>query len=550
MNFITTAAWLISFTALSIFPASVEQIFEQASAAYYATDYEKAIDLYQQALKIKSLPAIHFNLGMAYKKLNKPEQAINSFAHAIALNPQHVQAHVHLADLYHSKKILEKAIQHYERVVTLDAQSLQAHRALGQIYFEQEKLEQSLTHILAARALNPSDVHLTFEAANTLNIANRLESALALYMELLAKVPNHYSILYNVAYTLKKMGRMDEALEFYAQTLAQKPDYIDGQFGLGLAYLSLGDFERGWQGYEWRLKKTDKSIHRAFSEPMLDVNAVAGKTVFLHAEQGLGDTLQFIRYARQLKNKGARVIAAVQRPLVRLLSLAPYLDRVIALQDPLPAFDMQAPLVSLPYLFKTTIPTIPEKTTYLYADKDLLAQWHETLSKDTNFKVGICWQGNPNYSTQFLRMTVAAKSVPASFFAPIAQVAGVSVYSLQRESGTTQLGSNKDTHNFKLFNEQFDVTHGRFMDTAAVMQNMDLIITVDTSTAHLAGALGVPVWVLIPNPPDWRWMLDRDDSPWYPTMRLFRQPTIGDWQSVLKTIIQELEKVVKEREQI
>ncbi len=519
------------------------QLFQLGNDAFRAANYEQAIDLYQQALKYQSLSPIHYNLGMAYQKANKPDPAINSFTCAIALDPNYTMAHLQLAIIYQNKGKIDKAIEHFERVLALDNKSAHAHRALAQIYLDQEKLEQSLKHVLIAHELCPNDFHITFEAANTLNVANKLDSALALYHELLAILPNQYSILYNTAYTLKKMGRMDEALEFYKKSLAQKPDYVEAQFSLGLAYLAMGDFEKGWCGYQWRLKKSDRATYKTFSEPLIDIDHVAGKTVLLHAEQGLGDTFQFIRYGRFLKNKGARVIAVVQSPLVKLLALCPYLDQVLSVRDAIPSFDMQAPLLSLPYLCNTTIATIPEREPYLYADERLVAQWHETLSKDTNFKVGICWQGNPNYSTQYLRLTVAAKSVAAATFAPLAQIPGVSLYSLQRETGTTQVTANSSF--VRLFGADFDSAHGRFMDTAAVMKNLDLVITVDTSTAHLAAGLGVPVWVLIPNPPDWRWMLERPDSPWYPTMRLFRQPAVGDWQSVMHTITQELEKLVQ-----
>jgi hypothetical protein len=229
------------------------------------------------------------------------------------------------------------------------------------------------------------------------------------------------------------------------------------------------------------------------------------------------------------------------------MKLCPYIDSVISTEDPLPAFDVQAPLMSLPHILKTKIETIPLEIPYIFADENLTEYWKEKLSQDKNFKVGVCWQGNSNYSTPLLRATVALKSIEAQQFAPLCTVPGVSLYSLQKTTGTDQLENLPKHMKLITFDDTFDQAHGRFMDTAAVMKNLDLIITVDTSISHLSSAMGIPTWVMIPNPPDWRWMINRNDTPWYPDMRLFRQPTPGDWDSVLKTITQELQKKVADK---
>ena len=275
-----------------------------------------------------------------------------------------------------------------------------------------------------------------------------------------------------------------------------------------------------------------------------------GKTIFLHAEQGLGDTFQFIRYARIAKEKGGTVIAGVQKPLVKLLSLCPYIDKVVSLDEKPPAFDLHAPLMSLPYILKTTIDSVPTDIPYLYADSELVEYWKKKqLSSDKNIKVGICWQGNNKYSTPMLRATVAFKSIDINKLNPLGAVPGVSIYSLQKTTGTDQLKTLAPEFMIHTFDDDFDESNGRFMDTAAVIKNLDLVITVDTSIGHLAAALGKPTWVILPNPPDWRWMLERDDTPWYPTMRLFRQPTPGDWESVIEVVAQELKKYVNQIKQ-
>ena len=282
---------------------------------------------------------------------------------------------------------------------------------------------------------------------------------------------------------------------------------------------------------------------RSYPEPRWDGSDLQGKTILIHAEQGLGDTFQFIRYAKLIKEKNGIVIAAVQKPLVTLMKNCKYIDRVISLDDTPPHFDVHSPMLSLPYALKTQLETIPCEIPYLYANEKLVTDWKQKLAADKNFKIGICWQGNDNYATPLLRATVAQKSVHPKEFAPICQVPGVSVYSLQKTTGTDQLKDLPDTMRIITFDGDFDQSNGRFMDTAAVIKNLDLVITVDTSISHLASGLGVPTWIMLPNPADWRWMIDRTDSPWYPNVtRLFKQPTPGDWQSMIKEVAVELQK--------
>ena len=269
---------------------------------------------------------------------------------------------------------------------------------------------------------------------------------------------------------------------------------------------------------------------------------MTNKILFIWAEQGLGDTFEFIRFARVAKEifNAQRVIVAVQRPLVDIISQCPYIDQVITTHEYPRQFDYHIPLLSMPHVTNIRLDDVPADIPYLYADPKLEAEWKEILADDPNFKIGICWQGNLNYSTQFLRMAVKAKSMPITNFLPIMSLPGVSVYSLQQMTGTDQLKDLPEDALFNVFGDDFDSTCGRFMDTAAVMKNLDLVITIDTSVCHLAAGLGVPTWNLLPNPPDWRWMLDCDDTPWYNNMRLFRQPSPDDWDSVIKRVVEEL----------
>ncbi len=262
-----------------------------------------------------------------------------------------------------------------------------------------------------------------------------------------------------------------------------------------------------------------------------------GKSVLLFAEQGLGDTLQFIRYAPLVKQRGGTVIVQCQRLLLRLLSTCAGIDRLVPEGDEPPPFDVQAPLLTLPGIFRTTVASIPAKVPYLRAGRVLSAHWQEQLRGVTGFRVGIAWQGNPDHAMDRRR------SLPLQLFAPLAELPGVRLVSLQKGPGRDQLTALGERLGVLDLTDRLE----DFADTAALVSNLDLVITVDTAVAHLAGALGIPVWLTLPHIPDWRWLLGRGDSPWYPTMRLFRQSTWGDWPGVFDRLTEALRQQVQNK---
>ncbi len=406
-----------------------------------------------------------------------------------------------------------------------------------------ERTVQECTLVLEQ---NPNDITARFNRANALLSLGRDNEALCDYYTLLKKKPESRSVSYNITYLLKRLGNLDDAIAMLEHLVQKHPDYALAHFSLSTSYLMRGDFERGWREYEWRWQAY-KEKPRAYPDAQLwSGESVAGKTVLLYAEQGLGDTLQFIRYAQQLKKNGATVLVQTQPQLHALLALCPFIDAVYDwTKKPTRSFDFYCPLMSTPYICKTMIHSIPADIPYLFADEHLISLWQPIIKNNDQFSIGICWQGNAQYSTAMLRQAVAAKSLNVHHFKPLSSIPGVRIYNLQKCDGNEQLTPD-DTWLIQ-FDEDFDGSHGRFMDTAAVMKNLDLIITVDTSIAHVAGGLGVPVWVLLPKPADWRWMLDRSDSPWYPTMRLFRQQTSGDWETVMQKIYHELLMIVARR---
>jgi len=524
--------------AIEINPQNFKGIFELANTLYINSRFDEAIEIFDKAENIcPQYCQIYFNRSLCHMQKKDIEKTIGDLKKAIEVNPEYEKAHNQLGLLLHQNNRDYEAIKYLKKMLQKNPTSFQTTFLLAKSTRNIDNLQGAKQLFQKAYKMRPDSTILIIELANTLNMLNEVEAALALYKKALKNNPNQPNIQYNYAYTLKKMGRVEESLEIYQQVLKEKPDYAQAHFSLALAYLLLGNFKEGWKEYEWRWKAY-KETKKSFDKPAWDGSDPAGQTILLCAEQGLGDTFQFIRYAKLLKERGATIIVQTQRPLTTILKLCNYIDVVVPRGKALPHFNCYVYLMSLPLLFKTTVDTIPDIVPYLHADPQLVQYWKEKLSKDNNFKIGICWQGNKGYRTQALKHAVAAKSMHARLFKPLAELPGVSLYCLQKMNGEEQL---KEI-DFKIhtFGPDFDKSHGRFMDTAAIIKNLDLIITVDTSICHFAAALGAPVWTILPLPADWRWMLHTDKTPWYSNMRLFRQKEINTWEQIIQQMVQEL----------
>ncbi|MCX5922288.1 MAG: tetratricopeptide repeat protein [Candidatus Dependentiae bacterium] len=533
--------------ALTENPTNFEACFNSASIFYSQDNPTNAIIFYKKAIALNpNSPAAWFNVGMSYNQDGNTDQAMVAFKKTIELNPSHSKAHQHLASIYEKQKNIPLALVHNKISLTFDPNNVETLRKTANLLKQSDNFEEAIPLFQRALASDPKNIHTMLDLANTYNMIDDLDAALTWYQQILEINPAINEARYNYAFTLKKQGHFIQAMEIYKELIAIKPTYAQPHFSLSLAYLSLGDFEHGWQEYEWRWAAYNETPKK-FNAPLWQGEDIQGKTILLYSEQGLGDTFQFIRYAKLISEQGGTVIFQAQKPLKTILSLCPYIHRVVIAGDSIPHIDYQIPLMSLPLIFKTTVDTVPAALPYLYANDTLITDWHKKLAHDTNFKIGICWQGNANYSTQFLRRTVAAKSIHVKEFAALGDIPGISLYSLQKMNGSEQLQEIRSLINIKEFDGNFDQDHGRFMDTAAVIKNLDLVITVDTSISHFAAALGCPTWILLPEPPDWRWMIDRKDTPWYPNVRLFKQPTLGDWQSVFAAVGVALEQLLTER---
>lgn len=388
---------------------------------------------------------------------------------------------------------------------------------------------------------NPTDIEALFQLGCCyLAIGNKKKSIEA--FECVLKI-NPYAIpaKYNLGYTYKTFGDLDTAIEIYKEIIALKPDYDPAHLALGFAYITQGNFEYGWQQHSRYLRQSGKNgdALRTF----LQNNDIAYKTILLRPEGGLGDTINFIRYAQTLKNMGADVIAVCQKQLIPLLSRCDYIDQLIPIDHPAPTHHADATLMSLPAIFCDSAETVPHEIPYIFADPALIKLWQERLATDTHFKVGICWQVDVHNDQS--KLPTARRGYPLESFAPLAHIEKVSFYSLQKYDGLEQIGTSQLKLNVC---EDLDEKSGPFMDTAALIQNMDLVITVDTAIAHLAGALGCKVWLLHPYATaDWRWIHGRTDSYWYPTMRIFKQKKAFDYEGVMQEVKKELKKLVQKK---
>jgi len=375
---------------------------------------------------------------------------------------------------------------------------------------------------------------------NTLYGQHKIEQALEKYQHASDIIPNNTSVLHNIGHALAELNRPHEAICAYERALAINSNNPGTQFALATAYLATGKYQRGWQQYEWRWKKPGNNL-QDLPYPVWDGSDLHGKTVLLRSEGALGDSIQFARYAQLVKQRGATVIVQTLAPLKKLFSLCGYIDEVICAGDPLLHVDYQISLMSLPHIFDTRVDTVPTNIPYLQADAQLQKEWKQAFDS-SQINVGICWQADLHNDAQ--RPPLARRSIPVEIFAPLADIPGIRLFSLQRGDDESLA---RVTFELYGFGPDFDETYGRFMDTAAVIKNLDLVISVDTSIAHLAGALGTPTWVILPFKSDWRWMVRRLDTPWYPHMTLFRNGKTVDWYEVMEKVAKKLEKRVIEK---
>jgi tetratricopeptide (TPR) repeat protein len=502
---------------LALQPRHLEVLGKLAALSIQTNDPRRAIMLLDRALAIDPGSAINYcNRGTACEKLRQWDLALASYDRAIAIQADLAQAHCNRANVLREMQRWEDALAGYDRAIALQRDYVNAHNNRGKVLMEMGCFEQALA---------------SYDTAVTLK-------------------PGFAEGYYNRAVLLGKMGRLDLALAGYDHAITLIPTFSAAYFNRGLALLLLGEYPQGWTDYEWRWRNEGIALgreRRVFSRPRwTGAESISRKTLFIYSEQGMGDTIQFCRYVPMLSELGANVVLEVQKPLVDLTRTLSGVTKVVCRGDEPAVFDFHCPLMSLPLGFRTTLATIPARIPYLYADHARIDAWTHHINQRRKFRVGLVWSSGvrPNEAHQ---ADLNRRNVPLVKLREL-ENPHIDFYSLQKgqpaESELAQ--TNVDTLlDLAIFNRA-DLLHD-FADTAALIEHLDLVISVDTATAHLAGALGKPVWILLCFNACWRWLQNRADSPWYPTARLYRQTCDGDWDDVIDLVKKDLVQLIHGR---
>jgi tetratricopeptide (TPR) repeat protein len=477
--------------ALALRPNFPAALFSRGNLLHALGRLGEALASYDRAIEIRpDFPLALYNRGRVLQDLNRQKLALASYDRALALRPNFPEALSNRGNVLQALGRWAEAVENYDRALDLQPDSADALSNRG----------------------------------SALLRLNRYDEALASFDRAIALRPQHSGALSNRGLVLRQLHRFDEALKSFADAQAALPSNAEAHFGEAEILLLRGDFARGWQKYEWRSRgQILRHAQRDFAQPKWSgQEEISGKTILLHAEQGLGDTIQFCRYAPLVAARGARVILEVQESLHELASGLGGVAEIVAAGSDLPDFDVQCPLLSLPLAFATNIETIPSTMPYLIASPQRVAHWNERLGKKHRPRIGLAWSGRPR---------PANRSVPLELLLPLLDCEATFV-SLQKEVRAEDAALLSGRSEILHFGDALK----DFSDTAAVIANLDLVISIDTSVAHLAGALGKPIWILLSFTPDWRWLLERNDCPWYPTARLFRQRDAGAWAKVITQV--------------
>jgi Flp pilus assembly protein TadD len=515
--------------AVRLQPDLAEAQANLGTALLAAGRLEEATDALSTAARLSpGNPTIHNNLGAVLKKQGRLADAIAAFEAALALDPAHLDALTNLAGALADLGATARAEAAIRRALAFEPGHAKARNILGVLQLDRGEPAAAAAEFRAAIAQAPADPDAYVNLGDALAALGQHDEPVRQCREAVARAPDSPDALNNLGTALFHARQLPEAIATFRRAIALAPEGAESHFHLGMALLAAGDMPAGWHEYEWRWRTPFLApTRRDFAAPLWD--GAAQGTLLLHAEQGFGDTIQFCRYAPLLAASGRRVHLEVQAPLVRLLRRLPGIASVVARGDPLPDFDAHAPLMSLPSLLGTTLATIPGTIPYLAADP-ADAALAARLPPRPGLRVGLAWAGNSYRAAREMAAVDRRRSLDPVLLAPLAACPGVQLISLQKDGAaalplTDLMAAMRD-----------------FADTAALITHLDLVISVDTAVAHLAGALGKPVWLLNRHDAEWRWLHDRADSPWYPSMRLFTQPAPSDWASVVAELTAQLRR--------
>ena len=513
--------------AITLKPDYIDAYYNRGNTLKELKRFSEALTDYDTIISLDptDVQAIR-NRGNTLQELNRYEEAINSYLQAIDLMPNHPMTYYNRGNALQELNLYQEAIASYDQALALNPNYAEAHSNRGNVLYELKDYEHALASHDHAITLNPNYAKAYSNRGNTLQKLKRLDEALTNHDRAINLKPEYANAHINRGIILNEFKRLDEALASYDRAISLKSDHADAYWNKALLKILTGDFEEGWKLYEWRWKHNDQEHFRHFSQPLwLGEEPLHDKTLLIHSEQGLGDIIQFCRYVLMTKVEGAKVVLEAPKALISLLSSLKSNITLVEKGKALPPFDLQCPIMSLPLAFKTTLGTIPALTPYLFSSPDKQYIWHKKIGNKIKPRIGLAWSGSSGHKNDHNR-SLLLKQLDLILQLPF------EFHSLQKEV------RSEDMETLSLFkrihlhqDELID-----FSDTAALINEMDLVISVDTSIAHLAGALGKTVWILLPFMPDYRWMLDRADSPWYPTATLYRQPKINDWESVVDEV--------------
>lgn len=511
----------------------LKQLSESGWQHYTAGRWAEAQALYKKVLAeephqsdaLRMLALAEFNSGNHAEGLNLIREAVQS-------QPWSSDYAVNLGQMLMALGRHEEAVDAYRQALQIEPHFAPAHRYLGNALKAVNRPEEAIAEYRQSLVYQPDSAEANNDLGNLLLKIDQIDEALLVLRKALASRPDFTDAWINYGNALHAVGQMDDALAAYNRALAIKADHPGSRWNLGLTYLMQGDYPRGWAEYEWRFKAgivTDPN----FFQPRWAGEDLNGKRLLIHAEQGMGDTLQFCRYLPLLAGRGGKIVFQSPQALARLMQRISGVDQVIPVGEPLPPFDLQCPLGSLPNVLKTTLQTIPNEIPYLQPDPARIQYWRNRVPTDNRLKVGLVWGGRA--------IPQPLRSMPLTQLAGLANVQNVWFCSLQK--GEASAETRNAPGGLQITDWTTELTD--FAETAALIANLDLVIAVDTSVAHLAGALGKPVWIMLRHAPDWRWFLGRSDSPWYPTAMLFRQPRPGEWNTPVQQIIHELQHLTQ-----
>jgi len=520
-------------------------ILQDALAFHNAGDLDRAEECYRRILACEPenstiLHLAYNNIAMVLQSQGRCSQAVEYYRRAARLAPDCAEIHFNLANALRVDNRFEEAAVSYNQALEVRPDYAEAHNNLAITLREQGKLEQAVDCYENAIRCNPRCAAFYSNLASLLQRQGRIYEAVFNCERAVGLAPDSPEVHYNLGSALRDAGRCDEAIVQNDLAIRLRPDYAEAHWNQAVACLLKGDFNKGWKEFEWR-RKTNwhvSSYPHKHQNPRWDGKSFAGKRLLVHCEQGVGDCIQFVRYLPLVKARGGTVVFEAWKSLHGLFQDFDGIDELTELSfggESRAQFDYHVSIMDLPGVFGTVEQRIPDCVPYIHADPIKSAKWREQLA-GPHLKIGIVWAGSARHSNDHNR------SCRFDHFDPLTQIQGVRLYGLQKGEPAQQADDSALVNLGDCLED--------FTDTAAAIENLDLIISVDTAVLHLAGAMGKTVWALLAYAPDWRWMLEREDSPWYPTMRLFRQKKWGDWHSAMRAVAQELRVLVDKRKQV